>query len=250
MLVPASPPTRALGKTLVLGALSASLLAVTLSSAALTIRPSQATIDPCAVMFDMASLAPRDRALVARRSLACADLEHGRITQAEYRKQVAVIDAAWTTPLVPAPPAIQFASSVRGFSSQYTSTSWAADRVLGPPDVFPTHGDNANAWASLGADDRDEWIEVAYAQPTRISAIDVFETYNPGAISAIEMITARGERITAYQGSPRANGAASKLHVEVACTPEPIVAVTVHLASRQVAGWNELDAIGVSPCAE
>lgn len=250
MLVPAStsPPAPALGKTLVLGGLAASLLAVAASSAALTVRTPPR--DPCAIGFDMASLAARDRALVARRALACADLEHGRISPGEYQKQVAAIDLGWSTPAVIAPPAMQWASSVRGFSSQYTTSSWAADRVLGAPDVFPSHGDNANAWASLGADDQDEWLEVGYAQPTRISAIDVLETYNPGAISSIEMITASGQRIPAYQGTPRANGAANKLHVDVGCTAEPIVAVTVRIASRQVAGWNEIDAIGVSPCAE
>jgi hypothetical protein len=252
MLVPPSSSAPVLGKTLVIGGLAASLIAITVSSAALATHTPRATIDPCAVTFDLASLSQRDRALVARRSLACSDVEHGRITQDEYQKQVAAIDAAWTTPqaIVVAPPAIQWASTVRGFSSQYTATSWAADRVLGAPDVFPTHGDNANAWASLGADDKDEWLEVGYTQPTRISAIDVFETYNPGAISAVEMITASGERITAYQGAPHANGTANKLHIDVGCTAEPIVAVHVRVASRQVAGWNEIDAIGVSPCAQ
>jgi hypothetical protein len=251
MLVPSTSPTPVLGKTLVIGGLAASLVAITGSSAALaTHTPRAATIDPCAVTFDMPSLSQRDRALVARRSLACSDVEHGRITQAEYQQQVAAIDTAWTSPVVVPAPAIQWASTVRGFSSQYTTTSWAADRVLGAPDVFPTHGDNANAWASLGADDRDEWLEVGYAQPTRISAIDVFETYNPGAISAVEMITASGEHLTAYQASPHANGAVNKLHVDVGCTAEPIVAVYVRVASRQVAGWNEIDAVGVSPCVQ
>ncbi len=251
MLVPASSSPPALGKTLVMGGLAASLIAITVSGAALATHTPHATIDPCAVTFDMASLSQHDRAIVARRSLTCSDVEHQRITQAEYQHQVASIDAAWTTqPIVIAPPAIQWASTVRAFSSQYTSTSWAADRVLGAPDVFPTHGDNANAWASLGADDKDEWLEVGYAQPTRISAIDLFETYNPGAISAVEMITASGERITAYQGAPQTNGAANKLHIDVGCTAEPIVAVHVRIASRQVAGWNEIDAIGVSPCAQ
>lgn len=117
--------------------------------------------------------------------------------------------------------------------------------------MFPGHNDNANAWASLGADDRDEWIEVGYAQPVRISAIEVYETFNPGSVSAIELITADGERITGYQGAPGATGqGANKLRAEVGCTSSPIVAVRVKLASVTVPGWNELDAIGVVPCAE
>ena len=117
--------------------------------------------------------------------------------------------------------------------------------------MFPAHGDNANAWASLGADDRDEWIEVGYARPTRVSAVEVLETYNPGAISSIELVTASGQRIQAYQGAPATTGqTANRLHVDVTCTVEPIVSVAVHLASTKVAGWNELDAIGLQPCAQ
>jgi len=249
MLVPPSADHR-FARTLLLGSLAASLIGVLVGGAALATRPPAE--DPCKPSFDIGALPPHDRGLIARRALACADLGHGRITADEYRLQTAAIDRAWTPPPAPpAPPALQWASQVRGFSTQYTAQSWAADRVLGAPDVFPANGDNSNAWASLGADDKDEWIEVGYAQPTRISAVEVFETFNPGAISAIELVTASGQRITAYQGSPAARGqAANKLHADVACTDEPIVAVNVRLASTKVAGWNELDAIGVQPCSE
>jgi len=250
MLVPpSSPPT--FRRSLAIGGLAASLVSITIASAALATRTPRAASDPCAVGLDLAALSQHDRGLVARRTLACSDVTHDRITQAEYRAQIAAIDAAWaTTPVLVAPPPIQWASSVRGFSTQYTTASWAADRVLGSPDVFPASGDNANAWASLGADDHDEWIEVGYAQPMHVGAIEIFETFNPGAVSAIEMITASGQRITAYQGSPHASGASNKLHVETGCTAEPIVAVNVRLASTKVAGWNELDAIGLVPCGQ
>jgi hypothetical protein len=35
---------------------------------------------------------------------------------------------------------------------------------------------------------------------------------------------------------------------EVRCTRERIASVRVHLDSKAVAGWNEIDAIGVVPC--
>ncbi|MBL0219357.1 MAG: hypothetical protein IPQ07_36495 [Myxococcales bacterium] len=254
MLIPPSSPPTQLGRTLVIGGLAASLLSITVASAALASQAARAPMDPCGTGIDDAALSSRDRGFVARRLLACSDVTHGRISDAEYHQQIAEIDAAWSTrmtPVVIAPPTLQWASSIRGFSTQYTTASWAADRVLGPPDVFPSHGDNANAWASLGADDRDEWIEVGYAQPMQVSAVEVLETFNPGAVTAIEMITASGQRIVAYQGAAGAKGQGSNtLRVDVGCTSEPIVAVSVRLASTKVAGWNELDAIGLAPCAE
>ena len=117
--------------------------------------------------------------------------------------------------------------------------------------MFPGGGDNANAWASLGADDQDEWIEVGFAQPMQASAVEIYETFNPGSISAIELIDAGGEHRTAYQGAPGATGkTANKLRAEITCTGSPIVAVRVKLASAMVPGWNELDAIGLVPCAD
>ena len=244
------PVPRYLGSVL-LGGLAAALVVLPIAAAMMANQTAPA--DPCAPAFDPSALSTHERGLVARRLLACSDVTHGRITAGEYRLQLATLDAAWTAPR-PAPvaaPSIQWASTVRGVSTQYTATSWAATKVLGAPDVFPGHGDNANAWASLGADDRDEWIEVGYAQPMRVSAVEIYETFNPGAIRAIELITADGEHLAAYQGAPGATGqTANKLRADVGCTASPIVAVRVQLASTTVPGWNELDAIGLVACDE
>lgn len=247
MLRHASVPR--LPSALVALGLATSLAGVLVATTAVALQPRPS--DPCAL--DVSALGSRDRTFAVRRTIACSDVTHGRITQAEYRQQIAAIDKAWTAapPPAPAPVVPQWASSVRAVSSQYSEAQWSAARVLGAPDVFPNHGDNGNAWASLGADDRNEWIEVGYAQPIRISAVEVYETYNPGAVSSIELITASGEHITTYLAIPGARGTvANKLRADVGCTSEPIVAVKVELASTVVAGWNELDAIGIVPCAE
>lgn len=243
---PSRPPS--LVPSLLLGGVAAALLGLPVASAVLASRA--APPDPCAVAFDLSALSARERGLVARRTLACSDLAHGRITAAAYRAQIATIDAAWTIRPPAAPAQTQWASTVRDVSTQYSATSWSANQVLGAPNVFPGSGDNAHAWASLGADDREEWIEVGYAQPMHAGAVEVYETFNPGAITEVQLITASGERLV-HQGAATAPDLpANKLRLELGCTSEPIVAVRVRLASPQVAGWNELDAIGLVPCAE
>lgn len=253
MLVPPTPS--APGRTLAIGGLAASLLAVMVAGAAFATRPHvvAAPADSCAVPFDIATLSPHEKSLAARRMFACSDLEAGRITLPEYRTQIAALDAQWqkAPPATQPGPEIQWASAVRGFSTQYTTATWSAARVLGAPDVSAAGTDNANAWASLGADDRAEWLEVGFQKPMRVSAVDVIESYNPGAVASIELITASGRRISAYQGQPAAVGTPSRnLHVETGCTNEPIVAVSVQIASQAVPGWNEIDAIGIEPCAQ
>ncbi|MEO8706184.1 MAG: hypothetical protein ABI867_39505 [Kofleriaceae bacterium] len=205
-------------------------------------------VDPCALPtgVKLADLDSHDSGLVTRRLLACSDLRHGRITDDQYRSAVAAIDTQWE-PAQPQQPKIVWASAVNGFSSQYTTSSWSAAQLLGPPDVFPASGDNAKAWASLGADNQDEWVEVGFDHPGSVSAVEIYETFNPGALERVELVTASGAIVVAQlTGSPA--GASMRRTASVGCTKEPIVAVRVHVASMRVAGWNEIDAIGVVPC--
>jgi len=233
----------------------ASCVAAGLAITAAIVRGGPATaaapppVDPCALPggIDFASLSDRDRTYAARHAIACSDFEHGRIDRAALAAQLKALDAAPPAPLVPVAPI--WASSVRGFSSQYTDSSWAATRVLGPPDVYPAGGDNANAWASLDADAPTEYIEVGFATPRRLSAVDIFETDAPGAVSHVEVITADGKRKTIYDGVARPMNVPSfDRKLDFACTDQPVIGVKVTLASAAVPGWNEIDAIGGTPC--
>jgi hypothetical protein len=225
-------------------------LALTLIAATPRARDAAPPIDPCALPagLDVGALPERDRTYLARHAVACSDLEHHRISAADFK--LAIDAAAKAPPSEPIePPAPIWATTIRDVSTQYTETSWAAARVLGEPDVFPAGGDNANAWASLDADAPTEHLEVGFAEPHRLRGLAIFETYNPGAISQVEVITADGAHRTVYTGAPRAmNVPAYRRAIDFACTDQPVVAVRVTLASAAVPGWNELDAIGATRC--
>ncbi len=233
------------------GGAAALLAAVTISAGAGARSQPAFEPDRCAISTDAAGLAPRDRALVARRMLACNDLVNGRITAADYRATLATLESQWArpAPVVAATPApLRWATEVRDVSTMYTQTSWSASRVLGPPDVH-VYGDNVNAWASMTADDGPEWIEVGYGAPVHVSGVQVIETYNPGAVVSIELVMASGERRTVHEAKPTAKP--PTIHTSAAtfeCTDEPVVAVRVKLSSQHVPDWNELDAIGVVTC--
>jgi hypothetical protein len=200
-------------------------------------------------------LAPGERGLVLRRLFACNDLRHGRISQADYVRAIAAIDAEWASlkpPEVPPPKQpIAWASTVRGFSSQYGDPSWAATQVLGPPNVFPKHGDIPQAWASHGPDDGAEWIEVGFARPSAIAAVVIYETYNPGAVARVTLTMENGATIAAPMDQEVAETSPEgSVHrrFELACTQGRVQAVRLELDSVRVPGWNEIDAIGVVPC--
>lgn len=199
-------------------------------------------------------LPSRERGLVLRRVFACNDFRRGRITQADYGRLIAAIDAEWAS--MPerstlSPPPIVWASSVRGFSTQYGDPQWAATRVLGPPDVFPRHGDIAQAWASLRPDDPTEWIEVSFGQASSIESVVVYETFNPGAIARVSLISDGGAVTEAPRDreveEPSPEGSIRR-RFDLSCTSYRVQAVRLELASARVPGWNEIDAIGIVPC--
>jgi hypothetical protein len=184
--------------------------------------------------------------------MACRDLVRGRITRDDYRRLLGVL-----APSQPPPP--QWASSVLAVSSQYSDTAWSARQVLGPPDVYPGSGDNGNAWASRDADAGNEFIEVGFAQPMPMRELQIFETYNPGAIASIDATTVSGRHIelaacrgTFIEGACDAPLAMPRTGAQITRVPltcgEAIASVRVLLASGAVPGWNEIDAIGGVPC--
>jgi hypothetical protein len=199
-------------------------------------------------------LAPRERGLVLRRLFVCNDLRRGRISQADYLASITAIDAEWAA-LGRVPPtspkaAIAWATAVRGFSTQYGDPSWAATQVLGPPNVYPKHGDIPQAWASLGPDDPAEWIEVGFAHPSPIAAVVVYETYNPGAISRVTLQMEGGAVIAMLSGqiAETSPDGSVQRRFDLPCTRDRVQAVRIDLDSARVPGWNELDAIGIEPC--
>jgi hypothetical protein len=202
--------------------------------------------DPCALPAGvrLADLEHRDAALVTRRLLACGDLRFGRIDRDQYLSQITALDRQWTAP-TDGRPALVWASTVRGFSSQYSPDAWSARQVLGAPDVYPRHGDEPGAWASVAPDAGDEWLEVGFDHEGSVRAIEVYETFNPGAVDRVELIGASGRII---EVRPQRRDATGRTRIELACTAESIVAARVHVASARVTGWNEIDAIGVVPC--
>lgn len=241
MLVRPSTPARSHVPAILLGA--AGLL---LAGGVVGARLTGDEPDGCDVRTS--GLDGQAKLLVARRVLACKDYEHGRISKPQYQHTIAQIDRAFDAP---ARGRVTWASSVLGYSTQYSETSWSAQQALGAPNVYPQHGDLAQAWASQSADGHAEWIELGYDTPVAASAVEIFETFNPGAVETVELITTSGRRIELRPASAQEPvSGARRLVIATPCTSEPIAAVRVNLASQAVAGWNEIDAVGLVACAD
>merc|ERR1712154_276617 len=83
----------------------------------------------------------------------------------------------------------QWVKKVVKYSSQYNDDGWSAKQTVGPPKVFPRHGDLNGAWASAECD-QHQYLELKFKTRVRPTAINIYETFNPGAVVAVR---ARGK---------------------------------------------------------
>ncbi len=151
----------------------------------------------------------------------------------------------------PAPEAlaarnVTWASAVEGFSTEFSTTRNEANGAVGAPDVYPRHGDIDGAWASHETDFGDEWITVRFASPTTASSVVWAETFNPGAVVRVDDVSVPSAPVTLWAG---ASGEVPTMAVIAEVTlpsPRVISAVRLMLDTRRVAGWNELDAVGLA----
>jgi hypothetical protein len=123
--------------------------------------------------------------------------------------------------------------------------SWGPEAACGAPDV-PQPGDHVSAWATDAEDKKDEWLLLEYAAPVRVTSVEVHETFNPGAVAAIAILTPQGDEIELWRNREvkpaDEKGRIMQIDLPVGFEVERI---KLHLASDTVPGWNEIDAVGL-----
>ncbi|NPV67006.1 MAG: hypothetical protein HPY64_07670 [Anaerolineae bacterium] len=136
-------------------------------------------------------------------------------------------------------------------TSQYASSSWSAQQATGAPNTA-TCGDNSTAWASATATGQDA-LTVYYATPVIPTQINIYQTFNPGAIVLVEVLPADGSApIPVFRGYDLTTACPGVLTVDVGATVEPVVppgggapvdTVRITLDQALINNWNEIDAV-------
>ncbi len=126
--------------------------------------------------------------------------------------------------------------------------AWGPSAVVGPPTVFPKHGDMPGAWAPRSAGDGPQWLEVTFdADPGPIEEVLVFETNLPGALYAVVSIEPDGSTQTLWQRPPSALApVATVLSVHVA-QPRPLRVLRLWVDTDVATSWPEIDAVALVP---
>ena len=129
--------------------------------------------------------------------------------------------------------------------SQSPKTSWSIDQILGAPDT-PLPGDFQTAWASKTQDAGKERIILEYPRIQTVSAIWVYETYNPGALIQIDTVNANGGTKTVWHGRDP-TGAGSAIGISKIKLDKPVTSrrIRIVLDTQNFPGWNEIDAVAI-----
>lgn len=127
-------------------------------------------------------------------------------------------------------------------AAKASAPSWGIVQAVGAPDTA-TAGDQRSAWAPLQQDGGPEWMELTFEKPVEIAQLMVRETYNPGAVVRITAVTDSGTEIPIWQGEDPGLGKPLSDSLFGATAGVTTGRVRVHLDTKKVPGWNEVDAV-------
>ncbi|MBL0097119.1 MAG: putative metal-binding motif-containing protein [Bacteroidetes bacterium] len=92
-----------------------------------------------------------------------------------------------------------------------------------------------------------EYIQVLYNDPAPVNFIDIYETYNPGAVDTVYIknpVTGLFEVVYTGNASPQLPQS-GKLHISFPVTTFNVAEIRIAINSPAVPGWNEIDAVGI-----
>jgi hypothetical protein len=93
----------------------------------------------------------------------------------------------------------QWASSAKA-TSQYGSSLWAAHQATRKPNTVGC-GDRPTAWASKDKAGIDT-LTVGFKIPVVPQVVKVYQTYNPGQVTRVQVVDVKGKAHNVYSAAP------------------------------------------------
>ncbi len=135
----------------------------------------------------------------------------------------------------------QWASSAEA-TSQYGEDDWSATQATGEPNN-DLCGDSTTAWASLSSTGVDD-LTVYFDEAVYATEINIYESYNPGSITGVELIPADGGANIVIPDSAGSNtDCPGVFTVTLPGDLTMVNGVVIHLDQTIGGSWNEIDAV-------
>ena len=144
----------------------------------------------------------------------------------------------------------QWASKVAGFSSQFSTTGWAATQALKAPNVN-TYSDNSSAWTTETADKGNELLTLSFTTPVYATGLTIRETYGYGFVTGVDVIDTSNVVHNAWSGADTSSpNQINNFLVSWPQTAYLVKSVKIHINTALRSDWEEIDAVqlhGVEP---
>lgn len=145
---------------------------------------------------------------------------------------------------------IQWASEIKGFSSQRSPKLFSAEQILGVPRAILGNPSSPCVWQPAKPESKsEEFIHVKFEKPVFTRQIVICEVGNPGAIQKVYTINTGGFEKLVWDAEKAKKGKGETnvwRHVFDQPTKTKIQEIKVVLNTKTVKGYNGIDAIGLS----
>jgi outer membrane protein OmpA-like peptidoglycan-associated protein len=146
---------------------------------------------------------------------------------------------------------LQWATKVLEFSSEFTEGNgqqYRTAQLLGKPNKLPQAESGASAWRSAQPDAGEEWVKVGFETPMEIRQVVIAENFGAGCVTNVVAYDTQNKEYSLYKSKPETSKRGAGMHRIwlPQLTAFKVAAIKVVLDTKLVAGWNELDAIGIS----
>lgn len=136
----------------------------------------------------------------------------------------------------------QWAYAAEATSQFGDGEMWSAQQATGAPNVREC-ADSGSAWASAQPTD-GERLALRYRIPVVPTQVNIYQNFNPGAISRIEIIPADGNPPILIDNSSDTNETCpSVFSVNLPPNMPLSDGVIIHLDQTRIETWNEIDAV-------
>lgn len=136
-----------------------------------------------------------------------------------------------------------YATSVLGFSSQYSGGSWSAAQATGAPDT-DVYGDLATAWAPSPANGTLEYLTLGFDTPVAADGVTIRETLGNGFVYQVDALDTSDVLHTVWTGVDSSQpGSAVDFSVSWPMTGYAVKGVKIYVDTNHSAGWEEIDAV-------
>jgi len=151
---------------------------------------------------------------------------------------------------------VLWADKILGYSSEYRNTDsgygFRSKQILNEPNKLPDFGNSFCAWSPATPDNRnEEWIKVGFEKSIALKQVAIAENFNPGSVTRVYAYNDSGKEFLIYDEKAAPIPAKGRM-LRVFPKQENLIANAIKLIldPAKVAGFNQIDAIGISTATE